>query len=322
MAGDCRTKSVLYNALRREDYYRRWAHAQCMCVRAYVCMCMCVYLHICMHVCVYIYGGKFTLIWAYERYVCVCVYLYTYAYVYICVCVHIQTPPFTCKYIYQCTVCRVILRRYCWRGRMRETKCHQEGTYKGNEIRTNLHDLLSSWYLDDSIYKTICRRDQSSSDTLTIQFVIEGGEDAQDALKCSCISANEPLVTGLCCGKWPIKINWYSDDTVRDRGWRRCIGCLKLQLYLRKWATSYRALLWKIIWKDNVILRRYVRVSSESHLSHTPAKQPLCTGLFCGKWAKKIRYCRAIRRSIIRVSSESYAGKIAIVYRALLRKMT
>ena len=30
------------------------------------------------------------------------------------------SSPSTCKYMYECTVCRVILRRYCWRGRVRD----------------------------------------------------------------------------------------------------------------------------------------------------------------------------------------------------------
>jgi len=33
-------------------------------------------------------------------------------------------------------------------------------------------------------------------------------------------------------------------------GWRRCIGCLKLQVSFRKKATNYRTLLWKITSKD------------------------------------------------------------------------
>ena len=33
-------------------------------------------------------------------------------------------------------------------------------------------------------------------------------------------------------------------------GWRRLIGCLKLQVIFRKRATNYRALLWKVAYKD------------------------------------------------------------------------
>ena len=35
-----------------------------------------------------------------------------------------------------------------------------------------------------------------------------------------------------------------------DKGWRRLIGCLKLQVIIRKRATDYRALLQKMTHKD------------------------------------------------------------------------
>jgi len=35
-----------------------------------------------------------------------------------------------------------------------------------------------------------------------------------------------------------------------DTEWRRCVGCLKLQVTFRKRATNYRALLRKIPYKD------------------------------------------------------------------------
>ena len=37
-------------------------------------------------------------------------------------------------------------------------------------------------------------------------LVIHGGEDPSDALSCRSFFANEPLMIGLFCGKWPIKI--------------------------------------------------------------------------------------------------------------------
>ena len=42
------------------------------------------------------------------------------------------------------------------------------------------------------------------------------------------------------------------NDTSHDTGWRRVIGCLKLQVSFRKRATSYRALLRKMTCKDTV----------------------------------------------------------------------
>ena len=41
-----------------------------------------------------------------------------------------------------------------------------------------------------------------------VRFVIgvQGGEDSQDALSCLRFFAKEPLIIGLFCGKWPMKI--------------------------------------------------------------------------------------------------------------------
>jgi len=41
---------------------------------------------------------------------------------------------------------------------------------------------------------------------LILLYKIQGGEDPQDALSCRSFSAKEPLIIGLFCGKWPIKI--------------------------------------------------------------------------------------------------------------------
>jgi len=38
--------------------------------------------------------------------------------------------------------------------------------------------------------------------------------------------------------------------TIQCTGWRRLIGCLKLQVIFRKRATNYRALLRKMTYKD------------------------------------------------------------------------
>ena len=72
------------------------------------------------------------------------------------------------------------------------------------------------------------------------------------------ITLHEPLIIGLFCGKWPIKIrrpmtqhltSLYTNH-LHVTGWRRPIGCLKLQVIFRKRATNYRALLRKMAYKD------------------------------------------------------------------------
>ena len=40
------------------------------------------------------------------------------------------------------------------------------------------------------------------------------------------------------------------DRTATTTGWRRCIGCLNLQVSFRKRANNYRALLRKMTYKD------------------------------------------------------------------------
>jgi len=48
---------------------------------------------------------------------------------------------------------------------------------------------------------------------------------------------------GLFCRKWPLKMRF-------PTGWRRCTGCLRLQISFRKRATHCRAILWKMTSKD------------------------------------------------------------------------
>jgi len=103
------------------------------------------------------------------------------------------------------------------------------------------------------------------------------GEDTQDALNCRSVSANEPLIIGLFCGKCPTKIKhpflcilttlyhiynvqiWLEGYGVTSKKkkwswwstwWRRCTGWLQLQISFRKRATNYRACLWKTTYKD------------------------------------------------------------------------
>jgi len=58
--------------------------------------------------------------------------------------------------------------------------------------------------------------------------------------------AKEPYDLWLFCGKSNKR---YSTKDIAT-GWRRLIGCLKLQVIFRKRATNYRALLWKMTYED------------------------------------------------------------------------
>ena len=75
-------------------------------------------------------------------------------------------------------------------------------------------------------------------------------------------------------------------------GWQRPIGCLKLQVIFRKRATNSKALLWKMTYKDKASYESTPPCSSLS------AKEPLITGLFCGKWPIKIRHPMNLRHPV------------------------
>jgi len=119
-------------------------------------------------------------------------------------------------------------------------------------------------------------------------------------ISCRSFSAKEPLIIGLFCGKWRMK-KWHpvslrhpvSSQTdqftkknirVSDTGWRRTIGCLKLQVISRKRATNYRALLRKMTYE--------YRASFDS--------TPPCTTLI-DQWQPTIE-----NRSMAAIESETY----------------
>jgi len=96
-----------------------------------------------------------------------------------------------------------------------------------------------------------------------------------------------------------------------DTGWRRLIGCLKLQVIFRKRATYYRALLRNMTYEDKAsydstppcILRvQWYRVAKTHRIPYLhrsfSAKEPLIVGLFCGKWRMKIRHPMALRHHV------------------------
>jgi len=52
-------------------------------------------------------------------------------------------------------------------------------------------------------------------------------------------------------------------------GWRRLIGCLKLQVNFRKRATNYRALLWKMTYEDKASYDSTPPWNCQQHRLHT-----------------------------------------------------
>jgi len=65
-------------------------------------------------------------------------------------------------------------------------------------IRTNMYYQNSHTYVS-----TICIHTKMYQQY--VSSCVQGGEDSQDVLNCRLFSANEPLITGLFCRKWPIK---------------------------------------------------------------------------------------------------------------------
>ena len=112
---------------------------------------------------------------------------------------------------------------------------------------------------------------------------VQGGQDPQDALSCRFFFAKKPLIIGLFCGKWPVKIR-------HPMGLRHSVDAylqdaLSLQIFFRKRATNSRAL-----------LRQTTCKFKASYGSSPPcrwvpswlciwlwAKKPLIIGLFCWK---------------------------------------
>jgi len=72
----------------------------------------------------------------------------------------------------------------------------------------NLHGILKCELAFKNFYQqllVILTRGNSQNSAVW-RLYIQGGEDLQDPLSCRSSVAKEPLIIGLFCGKWPIKI--------------------------------------------------------------------------------------------------------------------
>jgi len=74
----------------------------------------------------------------------------------------------------------------------------------------------------------------------------------------------------------------FAEPASSHTGWRRCIGCLKLQVSFRKRVADYRALLRKMTYKDKA---SYASSPSCSHTHTTHTHTHVCMYVFefCGK---------------------------------------
>jgi len=73
-----------------------------------------------------------------------------------------------------------------------------------NELTWNVTEYFDSRVV--LISKNHYWADYMKSPLTLLRLHVESGEDAEDALSCRSLSAKEPLIIGLFCGKWPIKI--------------------------------------------------------------------------------------------------------------------
>jgi len=75
-------------------------------------------------------------------------------------------------------------------------------------------------------------------------------------LQCAAVCCSVLQCAAMCCNVLqctmlqPIRLLHRNSEVEEATGWRRLIGCLKLQVIFRKRATEYRALLWKMTCKD------------------------------------------------------------------------
>ena len=134
----------------------------------------------------------------------------------------------------------------------------------------------------------------------------------------------------------------YRENVYRvHTGWRRLIGCLKLQVIFRKRATNYGALLRKMTYQDktsygaqhpvrqwNGLLMECIELAAAVIVWHISANQPRIVGLFCGKWRMNTglghpwwRY-GGVYYTCCCCHCMAYFCESATEHRALLRKMT
>jgi len=212
-------------------------YVQYECMREYVCeyvWCGCVYIYVCVHICMYRNTYQtvscivcntmlMSLQFNVDMNVCVnmCVCMCTYIYMCICICTIIYISDsflhclqhivdvtavlrrtFMCicaymgvwLYIYTYTQNSFVL---CWQHIVDVTIGVTYNTrLRESKLMMSLH--MSSWH--------ICVRDICHTHMSKLMMSLQGVEDPYDALSHGSLSAKEPLIIGLFCGKWPVKI--------------------------------------------------------------------------------------------------------------------
>jgi len=197
-----------------------------------VCVCVCVYLYV--YVCGYIMyvkiprkgRGKSSIdihtfvcvrVWAC---VCVCICIYMYMYVYIDIFLyentekrarqHLNGYPHVCLCACACVcvcvcMCIYIHSYVCVHRYILTWKYRENGEAKARLIST------LDWKLSDAVkcvrvyIKYVCTRVYVLTHFIPL---MRSGEDTEDSLRCTSLSAKEPLIIEPFCGKWLIKTKY------------------------------------------------------------------------------------------------------------------
>jgi len=170
------------------------------------------------------------------------VYVYTYIYIYM--------------YIYVCTHIYIYIHIYAHaHTNIIMSTGQRVHRLQQNINKKNTNKWLTTWAV--CTQTPIEYQRQNNHQWWIIwkaEYTIQGGKYAQDALSCRSLSAKEPLIIRLCCGKWPIKIRhpmglrhpveeWMLEKT--NYGVARLVGSLKSHTYFAEYSLFYRALLQK-----------------------------------------------------------------------------
>ena len=121
-------------------------------------------------------------------YICIHIYMYVCIYIYIYICVYMYVYTYTCIYTYTYVYIYIYTYIYIYIGI--HTYVYITHVYTSMCLFTRVFTFHMP-----SVLPPTCMTDECGTPR------IQGGEDTYDALSCRTLSAKEPLMIGLFCGK-------------------------------------------------------------------------------------------------------------------------